>query len=184
MKIFNFNCIFLSSFSLFAEVQAIMRTIIYIIIVLLAVQSVIRAESTTDVQFTTTQEMTHNDDHDEQIKTSNSWKNNENEELDKSEATTEKLPITDKETQIKVEKNLLTLFGMAKRPKPIDRSKIVIPQAMKALYAEIMGEELRETVNFPKPGLHTKSANTVRSFTHEGMYIFYSILFKLKFRSN
>lgn len=80
----------------------------------------------------------------------------------------------DPETQIQIEKNLLTLFGMSKRPKPIDRSKIVIPEAMKMLYAEMMGEELRESVNLPKPGFHTKSANTVRSFTHEGKYRFAS----------
>lgn len=82
----------------------------------------------------------------------------------------------DHETQIKIEKNLLTLFGMSKRPKPIDRSKIVIPEAMKMLYAEIMGEELRESVNLPKPGLHTKSANTVRSFTHEGNFTHFDSL--------
>lgn len=87
-----------------------------------------------------------------------------------SEIVTETVPILDKETKIKVEKNLLTLFGMSKRPKPIDRSKIIIPEAMKALYSEIMVEELRESVNFPKPGLLTKSANTVRSFLHEGKY--------------
>lgn len=76
----------------------------------------------------------------------------------------------DHDTKIKVEKNLLSIFGMSKRPKPIDRTKVVIPDAMKALYAEIMGEELRESVNIPRPGLHTKSANTVRSFTHEGKH--------------
>lgn len=87
-----------------------------------------------------------------------------------SKQTDEDVSTMDHDTQIKVEKNLLTLFGMSKRPKPIDRSKVVIPDAMKMLYAEIMGEELRESVNLPKPGMHTKSANTVRSFTHEGMY--------------
>lgn len=76
----------------------------------------------------------------------------------------------DHDTKIKVEQNLLSLFGRSKRPKPIDRSKVVIPESLKLLYADIMGEELRESVNLPKPGLHTKSANTVRSFTHEGMY--------------
>lgn len=70
------------------------------------------------------------------------------------------------ETLVQIEKNLLSLFGFNKRPK-VDRSKVVIPEAMKQLYAEIMGHEL-ESVNLPKPGLLTKSANTVRSFTHEG----------------
>lgn len=84
----------------------------------------------------------------------------------------------DRDTKIKVEQNLLSLFGRSKRPKPIDRSKVVIPESLKLLYADIMGEELRESVNLPKPGLHTKSANTVRSFTHEGMYrciLFFSL---------
>lgn len=74
------------------------------------------------------------------------------------------------ETLVQIEKNLLSLFGFNKRPK-VDRSKVVIPEAMKNLYAEIMGHEL-ESVNLPKPGLLTKSANTVRSFTHEGNYCF------------
>lgn len=75
------------------------------------------------------------------------------------------------ETLVQIEKNLLSLFGFNKRPK-VDRSKVVIPEAMKNLYAEIMGHEL-ESVNLPKPGLLTKSANTVRSFTHEGNYFCY-----------
>lgn len=81
----------------------------------------------------------------------------------------------DPETLVQIEKNLLSLFGFKKRPK-IDRSKIVIPEAMKKLYAEIMGHEL-DSVNVPKPGLHTKSANTVRSFTHEGKSISISSFF-------
>lgn len=140
----------------FSEVQAIMRTIIFTIVVLLALQNIIRAESATDIKETNIQESVQNS-------------KEKNDDLS-SEIVTETVPILDKETKIKVEKNLLTLFGMSKRPKPIDRSKIVIPEAMKALYSEIMGEELRESVNIPKPGLLTKSANTVRSFLHEGKY--------------
>ena len=74
----------------------------------------------------------------------------------------------DPQTLVQIEKNLLSLFGFHKRPK-VDRSKIVIPEAMKELYAQIMGHELDST-NVPKEGLHTKNANTVRSFTHEGNY--------------
>lgn len=74
----------------------------------------------------------------------------------------------DPQTLVQIEKNLLSLFGFNKRPK-VDRSKIVIPEAMKQLYAQIMGHELDST-NVPKEGLHTKNANTVRSFTHEGNY--------------
>ncbi|XP_016945381.4 protein decapentaplegic isoform X2 [Drosophila suzukii] len=71
----------------------------------------------------------------------------------------------DPSTLVEIEKSLLSLFNM-KRPPKIDRSKIIIPEPMKRLYAEIMGHEL-DSVNIPKPGLLTKSANTVRSFTHK-----------------
>ncbi|XP_017130260.1 protein decapentaplegic isoform X1 [Drosophila elegans] len=71
----------------------------------------------------------------------------------------------DPSTLVEIEKSLLSLFNM-KRPPKIDRSKIIIPEPMKRLYAEIMGHEL-DSVNIPKPGLMTKSANTVRSFTHK-----------------
>ncbi|KAH8249031.1 hypothetical protein KR032_005318 [Drosophila birchii] len=71
----------------------------------------------------------------------------------------------DPSTLVQIENSLLSLFNM-KRPPKIDRSKIIIPEPMKKLYAEIMGHELG-SVNIPKPGLLTKSANTVRSFTHK-----------------
>ncbi|KAH8282653.1 hypothetical protein KR054_008978 [Drosophila jambulina] len=71
----------------------------------------------------------------------------------------------DPSTLVEIENSLLSLFNM-KRPPKIDRSKIIIPEPMKKLYAEIMGHELG-SVNIPKPGLLTKSANTVRSFTHK-----------------
>lgn len=77
----------------------------------------------------------------------------------------------DPETLVEIEKNLLSLFGFPKRPK-IDRSKVVIPEAMKQLYAQIMGHDLVDSVNVPKEGLNTRNANTVRSFTHEGEHIF------------
>lgn len=72
----------------------------------------------------------------------------------------------DPSTLVEIENSLLSLFNM-KRPPKIDRSKIIIPEAMKNLYAQIMGHEI-DSVNIPKPGLLTKSANTVRSFTHKG----------------
>lgn len=97
--------------------------------------------------------------------------NNEDEEATTTTtaaAATEQPQIKpDPETQVQIEKNLLSLFGMKSRPRSIDRSKAIIPEAMKKLYAEITGQEFR-TLNIPKPGLHTKSANTVRSFQHEG----------------
>lgn len=81
---------------------------------------------------------------------------------------TEKVLILDEETQSKIKKSLLTLFGMKNRPKLIGRSKTLIPNAMKSLMLEIVSDESRESVHLPKPGLLTDSANTVRSFVHEG----------------
>ena len=72
----------------------------------------------------------------------------------------------DPQTLVQIEKNLLSLFGFEKRPK-VDRSKIVIPEAMKKLYAQIMGHEL-DSLDVPKADLHNKDANTIRSYTHEG----------------
>ncbi|XP_037957400.1 protein decapentaplegic-like [Teleopsis dalmanni] len=66
---------------------------------------------------------------------------------------------------VEIESSLLSLFNM-KRPPTIDRSKIVIPDAMKELYEQIMGQEIN-SINIPKRGLLTQSANTVRSFTHQ-----------------
>lgn len=76
----------------------------------------------------------------------------------------------DPATLVEIEKNLLSLFGFPKRPK-IDRSKVVIPEAMKQLYAQIMGHDLVDSVSVPKEGLNTRNANTVRSFTHEESHI-------------
>jgi hypothetical protein len=70
----------------------------------------------------------------------------------------------DPQTLVQIEKNLLSLFGFEKRPK-VDRSKIVIPEAMKKLYAQIMGHEL-DSLDVPKADL----SNTIRSYTHEGEF--------------
>lgn len=118
---------------------------------------------------TTATSASHQTDSAKQTHLDSSLSNSFSEGIDENAAIEPSVTL-DRDTKIKVEKNLLSIFGMSKRPKPIDRAKIVIPEAMKQLYAEIMGEELRESVNLPKPGLHTKSANTVRSFTHEGMH--------------
>lgn len=158
-----------------------MPTYIYIIAMLVTLQSFVQVTGTDTTNtatptvpvteatmHTTTSASQQTDDSAKQKNLDSNLINSDSKQTDENEAN-EPIVTMDHDTQIKVEKNLLTLFGMSKRPKPIDRSKVVIPDAMKALYAEIMGEELRESVNLPKPGLHTKSANTVRSFTHEGM---------------
>lgn len=73
----------------------------------------------------------------------------------------------DAEMLVTIEKNLLSLFGFKKRPK-IDRSKVIIPEAMRRLYAETTGMEL-DLPDMPKPQVRAHhSANTVRSYTHEG----------------
>lgn len=158
-----------------------MPTYIYIIAMLVALQSFVQVTGTDTTStatptvpvtettmHTTTSASQQTDDSAKQKNLDSNLINSDSKQTDENEAN-EPIVTMDHDTQIKVEKNLLTLFGMSKRPKPIDRSKVVIPDAMKTLYAEIMGEELRESVNLPKPGVHTKSANTVRSFTHEGM---------------
>ena len=73
----------------------------------------------------------------------------------------------DPQTLVQIEKNLLSLFGFEKRPK-VDRSKIVIPEAMKKLYAQITGHELETELDAPKADLNNREANTIRSYTHEG----------------
>ncbi|XP_055386090.1 protein decapentaplegic [Condylostylus longicornis] len=89
-------------------------------------------------------------------------KNHNINNLDKNENVKLK---PDPETLVQIETSLLSLFGLKKPPK-IDRSKIIIPEAMKRLYAQLMGNEF-DSAKIPKPGLHTHAANTVRSFTHE-----------------
>lgn len=163
------------------EVQANMQAYIYVITMLVTLQfsvHVAGSDTTTVAAIFTTETVSQQTDNTEHIHSDNSLITSDSKQTDENDAIAPNVAATatvaavamDRETQIKVEKNLLTLFGRSKRPKPIDRSKVVIPDSLKMLYTEIMGEELRESVNLPKPGLHTKSANTVRSFTHEGMY--------------
>lgn len=67
---------------------------------------------------------------------------------------------------LEVESNLMSLLGFKKRPKA-DKSKIVVPQAMLELYHRQTGLFL-DTASIAKPNLHTRNANTVRSFNHVG----------------
>lgn len=108
-----------------------------------------------------------------QEKRINSNELNVEEELDEEEqeditVAKEDRAKPDPETLVTIEKNLLSLFGFKKRPK-IDRSKVVIPEAMRRMYAETTGMEL-DLPDLPKPAIHRAhyTANTVRSFTHEG----------------
>lgn len=74
--------------------------------------------------------------------------------------------IKDKKVLDSIEKNLMGLFGFSKRPRP-NRKDIVIPKALLDLYKKQTGMDI-ETTSFMLPGRLTSSANTVRSFTHEG----------------
>ncbi|KAK7868990.1 hypothetical protein R5R35_013909 [Gryllus longicercus] len=62
-----------------------------------------------------------------------------------------------------VEANLLALFGLKRRPRP-NRSKVVVPEAMMELYRRQAGHPDAPALSLP--GKLTRSANTVRSFTH------------------
>lgn len=72
----------------------------------------------------------------------------------------------DPKTLAEIEGNLLQMFGFKERPQ-VDVKNIVIPEPMRQLYADIMGHELDST-SLPRPGLYSQTANTVRSFPHEG----------------
>lgn len=67
-----------------------------------------------------------------------------------------------------LENSILSLLGLSKRPKPIDRSKIVVPDTMKQLYDDLMNDDEKRPPNFPEPNYYTRKANTVRSFAHAG----------------
>lgn len=65
-----------------------------------------------------------------------------------------------------VEAGLLSVLGLPRRPQ-VDRRRAVIPPAMLELYRQQTGQDL-DTSTLPLPGRLTRSANTVRSFTHTG----------------
>ncbi|XP_065211764.1 protein decapentaplegic-like [Planococcus citri] len=65
----------------------------------------------------------------------------------------------------KVEKSLLSVLGLKRRP-IVDRKKAHIPQAMIDLYEQKANHEY-DTTSFPLPGSLTRSANVVRSYTHQ-----------------
>lgn len=69
-----------------------------------------------------------------------------------------------KEVLAEVETNLRTLFGFKGRPK-VDRSKLIIPQALIDMYEEQSGSKL-DITSINRPGLFTQTANTIRSYTH------------------
>lgn len=71
------------------------------------------------------------------------------------------------------EKDLFAQLGLTKRPKIIDRANIVIPDELMEIYHKMMaGHEHSDSVQLPTPGRHTKTANTIRSYGHEGEFSF------------
>lgn len=73
-----------------------------------------------------------------------------------------------------IEKSLISLLGMERRPKIVDRTKIVIPDELQDIFNEMMtGHYAMDSVSLPMPGVHAKSANTIRCFQHEGKQFFF-----------
>ena len=65
------------------------------------------------------------------------------------------------------ESGLLSMFGMKSRPRPTKRP--VVPDFMMKLYRQQMQNPEDISLNFPVRGKGTSTANTVRSFIHQGM---------------
>ncbi|XP_076163179.1 protein decapentaplegic isoform X2 [Ptiloglossa arizonensis] len=60
-----------------------------------------------------------------------------------------------------IEASLLSLLGFAKRPKP--QGPAYVPESLKQLFVK---QNTIGMADIAKPGIHTRSANTVRSFSH------------------
>ncbi|XP_012222641.1 protein decapentaplegic isoform X2 [Linepithema humile] len=60
-----------------------------------------------------------------------------------------------------MEASLMSLMGITKRPKP--QGETYVPESLKKLHAR---QNSIGIADIAKPGLHTRSANTVRSFPH------------------
>jgi len=62
-----------------------------------------------------------------------------------------------------MEASLMSLMGITRRPKP--RGQTYVPESLKKLHAR---QNSIGIADIAKSGLHTRSANTVRSFPHVG----------------
>lgn len=65
-----------------------------------------------------------------------------------------------------IEASLLSLLGFAKRPKP--QGQAYVPESLKKLFVK---QNTIGMADIAKPGIHARSANTVRSFSHVGKYL-------------
>lgn len=65
-----------------------------------------------------------------------------------------------------IEASLLSSFGFTKRPKP--QGPAYVPESLRKLFNK---QNAIGMADIAKPGIHARSANTVRSFSHIGKYI-------------
>lgn len=77
-----------------------------------------------------------------------------------------------------VETGLLRMLGLEKRPRAVP--SLTVPEDMLQLYKQQTGLDL-DTPFLPLPGRMTRSANTVRRFTHSGKK-YRSVLLNIYFR--
>lgn len=66
----------------------------------------------------------------------------------------------------KAESKLLEMLGRERRPQNVDKSKTPVPGFLLDLYRS--KNPNFDTTTIARPGLNTRSANTIRSFTHIG----------------
>ncbi|CRL01208.1 CLUMA_CG014378, isoform A [Clunio marinus] len=142
-----------------------MRAWLFVLAVLATFNRVQQVASTEEVKSSSSVSSSSSSSSSSSLLDSSSLDSNNIELSDSIERDSNRGNKPDPQTLVQIEKNLLSLFGFEKRPK-VDRSKIVIPEAMKKLYAQIMGHEL-DSLDVPKADLHDKDANTIRSYSHE-----------------
>lgn len=82
-----------------------------------------------------------------------------------------------------LEGSLLNMFGLKRRPRPgvETRQRIVVPEYLAELYRQQTGLEV-DTTNLNLAGKLTQTANTVRTFSHQGIKIEFQI--SRQFQSN
>lgn len=80
-----------------------------------------------------------------------------------SPSSSDHFDTVDKQVTAGIETSLLSLLGFKKRPNP--QGSTHVPESLKELQAR---QNNIDTTNFAKPGIHARSANTVRSFSHVG----------------
>jgi bone morphogenetic protein 2/4 len=82
-----------------------------------------------------------------------------------------------------LEGSLLNMFGLKRRPRPgvETRQRIVVPEFLAELYRQQTGLEV-DTTNLNLAGKLTQTANTVRTFSHQGIKIEFQI--SRQFQSN